>query len=183
MKNVLLTVLLLSLLACGGENGAFSPAEMEAQTKAYQKMMEGHDRVMPRMGEIAQAQKGLADAMKAEGLDDERKTALQATYDQLDNSYDGMMVWMRELKSPDELLELKDQQKILDYIKGEDADMAVIETQLNKGIEMTKQLLGEDALKQNHDGHDHDGHDHHDHDGHDHDGHDHSGHDHGDHKH
>ncbi len=176
MRINLFPLLLLLLTACGNETPAtedaaqdatenFNPAEIASQTGAYESMMDGHDRVMARMGEITQVQKALKDASAAEGIDEERKTALTAAYDELENAYDGMMNWMRDIKSMDDLRTMTDQTEILNYISAEAVKMNGIEASLDAGTQAAKTLLGalpETTMEHDGEGHDH-GHDHHNH--------------------
>ena len=176
MKQLIIIGLCLGLFACGGDQGngvaeetglsAFSPAEIAAQSDAYESMMDAHDRVMERMGEIAQAQKGLMDAAEVEGITEERLSQLTSANETLESAYDGMMNWMKGMKSLDDLRAEGEQAKILDYIKRENSNMANIEADLAKGITAAKELLG--GLEADEHTHDHD----HDH-GHSHDGHKH----------
>ncbi|MEL6276962.1 MAG: hypothetical protein AAFU03_17815, partial [Bacteroidota bacterium] len=132
---------------------------------AYETMMDAHDRVMERMGEIAQAQKGLMDASEEEGIAEERLQELTGANEALERAYDGMMNWMRDMKSLDELRAEGEQTKILDYIKSENSKMTQIEADLDQGIAAAKELLGGLEATDEH-SHDHD--DSHDHDGHQH---------------
>jgi hypothetical protein len=173
------------LAACGGDSATssateemsdederYTATELVAQTEAYETMMDAHDRVMPRMGQIAQMQQNLKNSMQAANVSEADMSGMEKANTMLEASYDGMMNWMRELKSVDDLREMGSQEKIMAYIEGENQKMAVVETQLNEGLTMARDLLGIDseAAEKAAAGHDHDGHDH-DHDGgnHDHD--------------
>lgn len=175
MKYQVLSLLLLFVLcSCGSDTatssanttatedtvGGFSAAEIAAQTKAYESMMDLHDRVMPKMGNIAQMQKMLKDAMDKEKTP---KPEFEAAYNELENAYDGMMNWMKGMKSMDELRELGDQTKIMEYVKEEAVSMGKIEKMLESGLTTSYKLLGVDPAEMNaedHSGHDHEGHNH-----------------------
>ncbi|PHI18800.1 hypothetical protein CEQ90_16225 [Lewinellaceae bacterium SD302] len=173
MKYLLICLsLALTCFACNAdtatssatENDAsteeFTPAQIAAQTKAYEDMMDAHDRVMPRMGQIAQMQKSIQDATD---LDPAIAEKLKEADKKLENAYDGMMEWMRDLKSMDDLREMGDQDKIMTYVNGELAKMNMIEEKLDDGMQNAQELLGI-KIEADH-GHDHSGHDHdHDHD-------------------
>lgn len=143
MKHSILFILLFTLLSCGGEKPPYSPSEVAAQSAAYGEMMEIHDRVMPRMGEIAQAQQGLMTAMETAELPEERKEVLTQTNEQLEAAYDGMMDWMGELSSLEELRNGTAHAEILTYIDNENKKMLAIEQSLNEGIKQATQLLTE----------------------------------------
>ena len=188
MKIKLFCLLLaIGLFACGSESAnstatesdeKFTPADVAVQTKAYEDMMDLHDRVMPKMGNIAKMQKMLKDKMA--NADAETKAELQGVNNMLEKSYDGMMNWMRGLKSMDDLQEMESQEDILAYVKKETVRMNEVEELLEKGMAMSYQMLGIDPadmeVKEHHD-HSHGDHDHSGHD-HNHGDHDHSGHDH-----
>lgn len=146
------------LAACGGDSATssateemseederYTATEIAAQTEAYETMMDAHDRVMPRMGQIAQMQQNLKNAMGAAGISESDKEVMEKAYYMLEASYDGMMTWMRELKSMDDLREMGSQEKIMAYIQGENQKMALVEKQLNEGMTMARDLLGIDS--------------------------------------
>ncbi|MEM9837433.1 MAG: hypothetical protein AAF828_13070 [Bacteroidota bacterium] len=171
----LLLIFGLFLTSCGDEAAALEEAAKEkaeaVQQKAYDAMMEGHDRVMPMMGKITAAQKTIKEDLNAEGVAEEEKTMLTAAYEQLEDANDGMMNWMNNMKTLDELRGSMDNAGIMDFIKAETKGIAKVEKSMNDALAAAKELF---------DSHDHSGHDH-DHEGHDHD-HDHD-HDDDDHKH
>lgn len=159
------------LAACGGdaatssvteemseEDERYTATEIAAQTEAYETMMDAHDRVMPRMGQIAQMQQNLKNSMEASGTSEAEMKDMEKANARLEASYDGMMNWMRELKSMDDLREMGSQEKIMAYIQGENEKMAKIEGMLNEGINEARELLGIDseAAEKAAAGHDHD---------------------------
>ena len=173
MKYLPLLFIAFLFTACGGADSvdveqAAMDAAQAGQDKAYEGMMDAHDRVMPMMGKITAAQRAIAEEMKGDDLAADRKDLLEAANEQLEDANDGMMNWMKGLKSLDDLRANMDNDAIITYIKEEAADVAKVETAMTTAIAAANELVG---------GHDHDG-DGHDHGegGHDHD--DHSDHDH-----
>lgn len=165
--RILFALLLLGfgLSSCGGDTAAAEKAEMEAtfaaQENAYDMMMKAHDRVMPLMGQLTAAQKSVvAELESGADLPEGRKDLLEATNEQLEDAYDGMMDWMGGLKPLDELRASMDNDGIIAYIKDEGASIAKVEAATAAALGAAKELFGEHS----HDGHDHD----HDHSGHDH---------------
>jgi hypothetical protein len=155
--------------ACGEDAAAVEAAAQEAaeaaQQKAYDVMMEGHDRAMPMMGKIAAAQKAIMEQLEGEGVDEAKKELLMAANEQLEDANDGMMNWMSEIKSLDDLRASMNNEAIITYIKEETADIAKVESDITAAITKANELLG--ITDHDHgDGADHD-HDHGD-DGHDH---------------
>jgi hypothetical protein len=143
MKYSILTVLLFTLFACGGEASPYSPAEIASQSTAYDEMMDIHNRVMPRMGEIAQAQKGMMNAMDSTGIAEDRQLMYNQVNEQLEMAHDGMMEWMQQVKSLDELRKETSHADILTYIERENVKMLEIEGDLNQWVSKAKELLAE----------------------------------------
>lgn len=168
----MISLLALFLAACGGEGKQaeageekFDAAQVEAQAKAYEEMMDAHDRVMPKMGQIAQLQKALITKMETEKMTDETKVMLKEPYNMLEMAYDGMMGWMKEIQPMDSLRVKMGHEEILKYLEGQKQSMTKIEAYTEKGLMVAKEVLG-DAVEMKAD--DHSGHDHGDHEGHEH---------------
>ncbi len=156
----LLLIFGLGLTSCGEDTAAVEKAATEAaqaaQQTAYDAMMEGHDRVMPLMGNITAAEEALKQQLEAADISEDRKDLLMAAYEQLEDANDGMMDWMKNLKSLDDLRGSMDNEAIITYIKEEAADIAKVETAMNAAIGAANELVGEHS----HDGDDHSGHNH-----------------------
>lgn len=147
----LLSLLLIFCLglftACGGEDtAAVEAAAVEAaeaaQQEAYDLMMEGHDRAMPMMGKVTAAQKALMEQIEADGVEDSRKDLLMAANEQLEDANDGMMNWMSEIKSLDDLRATMNNEAIITYLKEETADIAKVESNITAAIAKANELLG-----------------------------------------
>jgi CheY-like chemotaxis protein len=160
----LLLVCGLYLTSCGNaDSAATEKAAMEAaysaQQTAYDAMMEGHDRVMPMMGNITAAQKSIQSALEAEGLDAGKADLLEAAFEQLEDANDGMMEWMSGLKSLDDLRANMDNDAIITYITEEAADIAKVEMSMLAASGSANELVGShdhgDGADHDHDGHDH----------------------------
>lgn len=159
----------LLLSACGGEgkqaeasDEKFDATQMEAQAKAYEEMMDAHDRVMPKMGQIAQLQKALLTKMETEKMTDETKIMLKEPYNMLEMAYDGMMGWMKEIQPMDSLRVQMSHEEILKHLEGQKQSMTKIEAYTEKGLMVAKEVLGDAVeMKEDHSGHsDHEGHEH-----------------------
>lgn len=165
MKNLILFLFLgLFVTACGEDTTAATEkaaveATEAAQEKAYETMMEAHDRVMPLMGSITAAQRSIKEELKGDVIADGRKDVLEAANEQLEDAGDKMMTWMGNMKSLDELRADMDNEAIMTFIQEEAAEIAKVESSMVAAIAAGKELVG--------DGHDHSGDDH-SHDGHDH---------------
>ena len=169
----LLSLLLIFCLglftACGGEDTAAVEAVAQeaaeaAQQKAYDMMMEGHDRAMPMMGKITAAQKAIMEQLESEDVDEAKKEVLTAVNEQLGDAEDTMMEWMSNIKSLDDLRATMNNEAIITYIKEETSVIVKVEAAINDATTKANEVLGVEDHDHG-DGADHD----HDHgDGHDH---------------
>lgn len=138
LKNLVLFTLLLALAACA-ETAAdapdFTEEELAAQTAAYDEMMEAHDRVMPRMGEIFQLNRSLESQLPEEAAaDDSTAAQVRTMIERLTAAEDGMMNWMSELEPLDSLRTEMDHAAIMQYIDTEDAEIQQVEADMNNSI-------------------------------------------------
>lgn len=137
-KNLLLFTLLLLLAACAGtstEAPNFTEEEMAAQAAAYDEMMEAHDRVMPRMGEIFQLNRSLESQLPEDAAaDDSTAAQVRSMIERLTAAEDGMMNWMSELEPLDSLRTEMDHAAIMQYIETEDAEIQEVEAEMNNSI-------------------------------------------------
>lgn len=155
MKPIFALFFLLFIVGCGsgeapvdGDNlSDFTPAEIAEQSSAYEQMMDVHNRVMPKMGELTQLQRGLFETLETEGIEKARYDAYKSAYDGLETANDNMMEWMRNVKSMDEIRALDGQDAILEYIQTEENKMVVLEEQMEAGMAAAKALLGQEISK------------------------------------
>lgn len=152
MKYFLVFSLSLFLAtSCGDANAdaadqAAAEAANAAESEAYELMMEGHDRVMPRMGEVVQAQRTLAERLQIPGLSEEQRDLLTASNEQLEDSADGMMEWMSSVKPLDDLRAEMDNEGIMSYIKEKTAEIAKVESDITASIASAKELIEGDHV-------------------------------------
>ncbi len=147
----LLCLLLFLVTSCG--NGAEEAAEQAeaqaldaAQTAAYQSMMDGHDRVMPLMGRITQAQRTITEQLTTGGLPEERRELLLATNEQLEDANDGMMNWMNGIRPLDELRNEMDEDEVMEYLKAQTRDIADVETDIKASLANADEILEGDHV-------------------------------------
>ncbi|MEM6877637.1 MAG: hypothetical protein AAF544_03690 [Bacteroidota bacterium] len=130
------------------QNSAYSntnstEGELEKENKAYQKMVEAHDVVMPRMGEIAEAQIQLRDVLEQTNPDERYHTKAQTLMEGLESIHDGMMEWMpAAMVSPDDLRKSKNHQQIMAHYGRYDKQMEDMETDLNSYLRTVEELVG-----------------------------------------
>jgi|GEM_PF-662292 len=163
--SILILVFGILLTSCGGEDtAALEKATMEAnyaaQQVTYDAVMETHDRVMPLNGKITAAQRTIMEQLKgADEMDNSKKEILEATNEQLEDANDGMMNWMNNFSTLNELREVKDHESIISYFEEEAAKIAKVEMSMKAALGAAAEVVGETA-GHSHDGHDHGGHDH-----------------------
>jgi hypothetical protein len=102
-----------------------------------------HDEIMPKMGELMSLKKQLLEKMSSlEESESNKKTIsqLQEAADNLENSHEAMMSWMREFDGDfDDMA----QQEIVDYLEKEKTKIKQVGELTNASIAKAKELLGE----------------------------------------
>ncbi len=139
MPSILKLFLLCGLLAAcnnvpGGE-ASYSEAELQAQEQAYQQMMEAHDRIMPRMGEMNQASRALRARLDSPDLADAERQEINTLLQDLERAEDGMMEWMSSLRPLDSLRERNDHGSVMEYLEQETADIQQVEEEMRSVLE------------------------------------------------
>lgn len=141
MQRMMFLLLTLVLAACG----KYSKDEMAQQDKAFGLMMEAHDRAMPRMGEIEAVSGQLRTVMADSTTTDSLKAVILKGLERLEKADDGMMSWMAELKTVEQVRENMDHAAIMEYYKNEETKIKIIENDIAGSISNGQALL--DALK------------------------------------
>ncbi|MCP9234361.1 hypothetical protein [Lewinella sp. JB7] len=148
MKIFTSLFLILLLTACGSSDNAAEQASKDAnlaaQEAAYQSMMDGHDRVMPMIGKINQAQRTITEQLAAGGISEEYRELLIAANEQLEDANDGMMNWMNRIRPLDEIRAEMDGDKMMEHIKTETADIAQIETNIKASLANAERILNQE---------------------------------------
>jgi len=141
-----LFLLSLSILACGPK-AKFSAEQLATQEAAWNKMMEGHDVVMPLMGDIYQVStklKELADRAMAEANDFHPRA--QTALAQLETAEDGMMNWMAYIKdNPLATVRKKspDHAAVMAFIDKEQTEITAVAANMNNAIAEAQALIKE----------------------------------------
>ncbi|MGB3799267.1 MAG: hypothetical protein WA952_05585 [Lewinella sp.] len=155
-----LFVLLLFVFACGNseEDAAESAGEratIAAQQTAYDLMMEGHDRVMPMMGQITARQKSITEQLTAGGHGEDYRDLLLAANEQLEDADDAMMGWMNNSRQLADLRDNMDNDEIMDFIRERTRSIAEVEADIKTSLANADQILG-DEDHEHEEGMDHD---------------------------
>lgn len=138
MHKLPLLLLVLSLTACG----KFSKDEMARQQDAYASMMEAHDRVMPRMGEMHELEDQLLVFAEDATLNDTLKSQVLAAIENLREADEEMMTWMQAIKPLEQLQAEMDQQAIMSYLAEEDKKIRIVENAMESSISLAQRQLG-----------------------------------------
>lgn len=149
-KQLWLVLLALSIIAiaCGGgkqpaeEAGTFDEAQIEAQEAAYRMMMDVHDEVMPKMGEMNQLSQDLKAQM--ENVEDEAtKASIEEVRQALEAAHDGMMEWMQGMPRVAQLRDSLSHAAIMDILQAEMPKVNQVKADILGSIEKAQVLLAE----------------------------------------
>ena len=138
MHKLPLLLLVLTLTACG----KFSKDEMAKQQDAYAGMMEAHDRVMPRMGEMHELEDQLLVFAEDTTLNDTLKSQVLVAIENLREADEAMMTWMQAIKPLEQLQAEMDQQAIMSYLAEEDKKIRIVENAMESSISIAQRQLG-----------------------------------------
>ena len=141
---------LFILTTCGNADQdaaetAQEQATVAAQEAAYRAMMDGHDRVMPMMGRITQAQRTITDQLNAGGVSEDYRELLLAANEQLEDADDGMKNWMNRIRPLDELREENEAEEVMDYIKEQTRSIADVEADINASLANANEIIQGDS--------------------------------------
>lgn len=154
--SYLLYLSLLFATACGNSESdaaetAAEQATMASQEAAYDSMMEGHDRVMPMMGEITQRQRTITEQLNTGGHGDDYRELLLAANEQLEDADDAMMNWMNGIRPLDELRGEMKADELMNHIREKTRSIAEVEADVKASIANADQILEDHGA----DGHQH----------------------------
>jgi len=132
-------VLLLFLLAACGKSGQHTGHDevvtdsTDTNRALYDQVMDLHDEVMPKMGNIQSIKRDIEDQIKnTPGMTAEQKAEFQRMISKLDSADRLMMDWMHQFSPPDSL--------------DEESQRAYLETQMEK-IKKVRDLT-EEAIRE-----------------------------------
>ncbi|CAH1001140.1 hypothetical protein LEM8419_02061 [Neolewinella maritima] len=150
MKALPFFFILLCCTACGNADQdaaeiAQEQATLAAQDAAYKAMMDGHDRVMPMLGRITQAQRTITEQLTAGGVSEDYRELLLAANEQLEDADDGMKNWMNKIRPLDELREDKDAEEVMSYIKEQTRDIADVEANITSSLANADEIIQGDS--------------------------------------
>lgn len=105
-----------------------------------------HDEVMPLMGELKSLKKEadtLAEQLSLEDsvMHQERIEELKSLSEQLDQAFDGMFVWMRQFKAPEEDME---KSEALEYLKEQKVKVEKVNKDIKEALATARQEFEKD---------------------------------------
>jgi hypothetical protein len=133
----------LIVISCGKSKVSHDHSSMSADsanTALNSIIMEKHDEVMPKMGELYNLKKKLQDTItNTKGLSSEKKAEFETLIHVLDSANDSMMAWMHAY---DPAKDSADQEKNRAYLESEIEKINNIGEQTSEAIEKAKSAIG-----------------------------------------
>ena len=139
LRNWSLMLALCTLLAACGQrssdqmdNGVDDSA-VEGNQALYDKVMDVHDEVMPKMDDLYTARERLQNIIaETPTLAEEKRTAIEATIVELDSASEGMMVWMRQF---DPLPDSEGEDRAREYLENEMEKIQKVRSRVYEALE------------------------------------------------
>lgn len=134
-RVIILLFLLMSLFACK------SPSDDAAVAEMHRQVMEVHDEVMPKMGDIYKTKKRLK-ALLTEHIEsaDSTRSNLLIAIKNLEDADDGMMQWMSDFKSG---YKGKTDQETIAYLKSEKDKISQVSLDMKTAIANGQKLINQ----------------------------------------
>ncbi len=127
-KLIILLMFSFTIVAC-----------KDANKELYNRVMDVHDEVMPKMEDIYRLKKDLQDNISSSpDMVSERKQELERVISNLDSASNAMMDWMHKF-SP--LADTVDRQQAKEYLESEMERIKEVKEQMVKAIELAKNEL------------------------------------------
>ncbi|UCS95662.1 hypothetical protein KZP23_00040 [Echinicola marina] len=121
------------MIACDG---------VSEQEALKDKVIQIHDEVMPKMGELKSEQKRLMDLAEQLHLEDsvnntDRIEKLKGAVGDLEGAYEGMFVWMRQFKA--DVSEMEEEEAII-YLNEQKEMVTKVNEAIKKALEEAKKI-------------------------------------------
>ena len=132
----LFIIAVLFSMSCGDDN-------KKAKDQLYDKVMAVHDEIMPKMGDITKYKKQLTvmidELIEAGREENEARIAeLKKAVEDLENSHDGMMNWMRAF---DNDFEGKVHEEVMEYLEDQKTRIEKVGKETNTALKNAEKLL------------------------------------------
>jgi len=147
MNRFLVTLAIVFTVFSCGESSKFSNTEQAEQDKAWEVMMEGHDRAMPLISDMHKAAKSIEEIAEnyAVAADNTHPRAMQAL-EALKNADDAMFDWMDHIsQNPIDSVRTRSasHQAVMEFIATEQKSIDQVEKAMNSSLEQAKALIQE----------------------------------------
>ncbi len=154
-------ILLLALptiwIACNAasENKSETTAQEEVsdlkklEEKSWQEVMDIHDEVMPRMGEINRLKRNISKQLKSaeESLQTETAAKMKEAVDKLEEADKMMMDWMSSFSNGYTNVQKEgDHKKIMEYLEMEKGNITEVKNAMLGSIELGKKIAVNGSL-------------------------------------
>ena len=149
-KGIIIIVVILTAFGCrkststGGIESEY-PDPTAQETQLYEEVIAVHDKVMPRLGDIASLKSRIEEQIgileSNPGHDPERLAKLRNQMKALDEADEAMMAWMRQFIASYEGWK---HDSIMHYLNGEKDKIEKVDEMVDNAIRQTKMLLGEE---------------------------------------
>ncbi|MBR9919449.1 MAG: hypothetical protein GYB31_01325 [Bacteroidetes bacterium] len=150
MKKILFFLLVAGMAACANnadgeqtETTTKNPQGLEMET--YNTILDRHDEIMPRMGNLRQLAKKLTEWKKDAPA--EKQAAVESTIAIIEDAEESMMTWMQELgpSNPVKLRETKSHEEIMNQLAIQEEQAASVEKKFSEAFEAAEELLKDRA--------------------------------------
>ncbi len=106
-------------------------------------LMQVHDEVMPRMGELTMLAGQVKEILKQDTLlPAETRGQFEATVREMEMAEEGMMDWMAGFRQPEVLRATMGHEQIMAYLNAEKDKITEVSVQIKSGIEKGKTIIG-----------------------------------------
>ena len=141
----LISTVFLVLISCGktsdhtGHDKSEDGTSGEANQALYDQVMDIHDEVMPKMGDIYKMKIELLEKIaNTPGMVEEKRKELEAIISNLDSTNNAMMDWMHNFNPiPDSL----DQEKAREYLETEMERIKKVRDRTNEALGRAKEKI------------------------------------------
>lgn len=142
--SIFLFICLVAASACENKDGksqAADPIDSEENQLLEKEAWRVHDEVMPKMGSLYKLKGTLQEKINSTpDMPEERKAELQEIIRELDESYEGMMQWMRNFK-PEQHADSEDQTR--EYLENEIESIKEVKRDILSALEKGKAAAAE----------------------------------------
>lgn len=149
MKKILNRIIILVITgiiasSCGGKSTDTDEAAVEAtaiEDVLYKEVMDVHDEVMPKMGDIMRLKGSLHEKLDSISLQDankEQRRILEQAIIELEEADEAMMQWMRNFQPQDKVAE---KEKVINYYKQQKVEIKGVKTKMLQAINNGRKIL------------------------------------------